>query len=349
MKGNLAISPLPATKTDNRRSDRFRRFADLKIRTKIALGFAVMLVVLGVTALTCYLSFGEVARSFTEVVLLTADVDSIGAVERDFVDLRRANRVFQVEGTEAAAKAALEIAPRVMATIDGALATIAAPERHKRLEQIKAYTLAFNEEFGRMLAARRDQNTLIRDTIDVSGHQMRIDFEAMNTAAAKAPARNAAALLTDGLQNLMQVCLNVNYLLLHSDDAAAKEVEKYLALLQTSLAKLDEVTRDTAMRPPYDEVKELLAKYVLAYKHVLLGATEISNVAKEMKGTADATLKETTYLRVSSRDEQRAVGEAMRGLLQRAGAIVVSIESAAPSSESFSRISSAAASAGRSA
>ena len=89
-----------STTASSRTSDAFAFFTNRKINTKIAIGFAVVLVLMAILATMSYRGFGAVSEGFESFNQRVKVVGIARDVDRGFVAFRRFVREYALSGDE---------------------------------------------------------------------------------------------------------------------------------------------------------------------------------------------------------------------------------------------------------
>jgi methyl-accepting chemotaxis protein/CHASE3 domain sensor protein len=265
------------------------RWKNLKVKTKILLGFGLVLVLFAGVSAVSYRSLGGVDQGFGA---FTRAVDVVGAARganQAFTTMRRHTREFANLGEENDAKSAMEFAKEAQANIARGSELTHNAERRKRLDEMRVELDGYTKNFERVVALKHEQIKLIKETLDPSGAKARQDFENLATAAARAGNSNAAILGQAALQETMEVRLGVNKLIGRHDQSAAETIEKHFAELTKVGEALDASTKGAAYRADFEEARKLMQDYYAAYKRVAELGHELDGLVNDkMKHEADA-------------------------------------------------------------
>jgi len=260
------------------------RWKNLKVKTKILIGFSLVLVLFAAVSALSYRALGGVEDGF---VAFARAVDVVGAARganQAFTTMRRHTREFANLGEDGDAKNAAVFAKEAQDNIGRGMQLTRNPERHKRLEQMRDELNDYSKDFERVIELKHEQIKLIKGTLDPHGGKARQDFERVATAAAEAGNSNAAALGQAALLETMEVRLAVNKLIGRHDQSAVEAIEKHVAALTKVVEALDGATRGAAYRAEFEEARRLMQEYYASYKHV-------SDLEHELEGLINVKMK----------------------------------------------------------
>ena len=145
-----------------------RLIASMSIKTKVTLGFGLVLAILLAVAATSYLQFLGAADSFRTYAQRVSVVSVSRDIDRDFIEMRRNVREFALTGVAEDATAALASADLVRAAIAKGLATSHVAERRRRLEEISTQYEDYRKGVERVFVLKRDLDKLTSETLDPS-------------------------------------------------------------------------------------------------------------------------------------------------------------------------------------
>jgi methyl-accepting chemotaxis protein len=245
------------------------RWANLKVKTKILIGFAIVLVLFAVVSATSYRSLVRIGEQFGSYNQIVEVVTTAQGADRAFAELRRRAREFAVTGDEAEIKAVANAEKDVRSAVARGLEITRHTERRKRLQDMQVQLDGYVKNFARVAELKREQWKLVHEVLDTSGLTMRENLEGLAAKAAQSGDSNAAVLGQTALQALMQVRLYANKVIGRHEPGAAEQVEKFYGDLDRLMVALDGVTKGASFRRDFDEVQALSKRYYAAYGRVV--------------------------------------------------------------------------------
>jgi methyl-accepting chemotaxis protein len=286
------------------------RWKNLRVKTKILLGFGLVLALFaGVSALG-YRSMTTVSHQFDGFVHTTELVGAVRGASQGFTELRRHAREFANLSIEDEAKLARDTAKGVQANIAQGLKLNRDAEGRKRLDDMNSQLDAYMKHFEQVVALRHEHAKLIKETLDPAGSKIREDFEHLATAAARSGDSNVAILANTALLSVMRVRLYVNEVLDRHEQSAMAEVAKHFADLGQVLAALDGATKGAAFRTDFEDAQKLAKDYQAAYKRAEALARELEVLTNEkMKHEAEEIATDVKSIVEAGTAEEHRVKE----------------------------------------
>lgn len=289
-------------------------FNNLKVSTKIASGFAVILSIMVAVGAYGYFSVAHVGQDFEGYAQRVGVVDAVSEIDREFLSYRRVVReVTSEKDAQRAAKLAEEEELRVKAAIERGIKEIHNPERHAKVEEIKERFEEYAKLARKAEAARQEKDEIGQKVLDANGQKLKSDLEDMLKVAAREGNSNAVILGNEALKDVMQIQISANLLLGRQDDAAKSSAEQAFEDVKTVIATLDTLIVSPEARKDLEEVKGLLADYEKSYHHAIELDHNLDEImSKELPTLAEIVAKDTKAIRETAHaEEQKLEGEAM--------------------------------------
>ena len=148
-------------------------------------------------AIVSYTSFSSVAQDFAAYTQRVRVVAIARDTDREFVNMRRLVRDYAAEGQDSVVEAAQKQRLLLQEIFTRGLKEIKNPERHKKFEEMSRAFDEYYANFEKVVKTRREQDKLMKDTLDPTGTQMRVEVEAVQTALTNAGDVNGALLAAE--------------------------------------------------------------------------------------------------------------------------------------------------------
>jgi methyl-accepting chemotaxis protein len=255
-------------------------FSNMKLKTKVLLGFSSVLALVGILGGTGYYSLTKVGGE-TQVYGHSQDIEVTAvAIERDVAVLRRQAREFLNTGSEDAlakfpdAKAALEA---TLQQADGRIQD--ADDRRKLQELVNGYK-EYLDGFQKAIDLKHEQKKLIEETLDKVGPATAADLEKLATDAAHAGNGDASVLANAALLNVMKARLYVNIVIGRHDAAAQAKADKAFEDLATVMAQLAKSAAGSSLAGAVDEINASVDTYhkaVVRSGEITVSAEDLTN------------------------------------------------------------------------
>jgi methyl-accepting chemotaxis protein len=284
-----------------------RLFADRKIGTKIAIGFALILAItLAITAMA-YLTFERVATSFGTYSQRVAVVGIARDIDREFVVLRRFVREYALSGADENAVSAEKSKAALTDLIGKALAEIRNPERLAKTRELSGNVTLYAKQFDRLVAVRRELDKQVKDVMDPAGLKLRNDFEEMQRRIAGTEDSDLLAQAGEGLKLVMMVRLNVNKVLGRHDEATAAAAAKAFVDLKLVVDGIAASKADAGLKS-LPEIKTLIGKYQDGYAKALQNAHELATLTNvDMLKLGNAVAQDALTIKDSGIAEEHKI------------------------------------------
>jgi methyl-accepting chemotaxis protein len=249
-----------------RRSGLGSFFANMKIRTRVILGFLCVLVILAVISLISIFGFGKVATEFadyTDVVNIAADAQTI---ERNLTDLRRHVEMFVETGDAADVDATHELEKQLEDDIATGASEAIDDNQKQDIQKIGDSLKGLVTDFDKVVDIETQRTRIATEVLDVAGPKLAEDFVDVGRQASQEGDGAASSLASDALYEMMQARLYANLMLDRHESTNAQKAEEAFQAVQKTLEQLDKLSLTPALRSELDNVKTLVASYEQAFQ-----------------------------------------------------------------------------------
>ncbi|MGE5146019.1 MAG: methyl-accepting chemotaxis protein [Candidatus Eiseniibacteriota bacterium] len=280
------------------------RWKNLKVKTKILIGFGVVLALFAGVSAVSVNALSDVADGFRN---FNRSVDVVGAARganTGYLEIRRRVREYITFGSEKDAEAVKTTAPKVQKSIEDGLKLVQNPERRKRLQDMQSEFAGYMKHFETILTLKRERMKLIAEKLDPEGSKIRQDLEGLATDAARAGNSNASIMGRAALLSVMQVRLYANRLIDRNDMAAAATVDKHFGDLMKALESLDAASKGTDFRTQFEEARTLAEDYYASYKRVAEISQGMDKAVEGMRETGGKVAEDVEYVARTGEETQ---------------------------------------------
>lgn len=317
----MSKAPSP---TANASSGPFGFFANRRISTKIAVGFACILATTGLISAIAYMEFGKIDRDFSDYSRKVTNGAVISDIDRQFLALRRyAGEISDnLEENFAAADKTRKI---VRDRLDQALKSVKDPERLAKVKSIAGQFDIYSKDFDKVVPMQREQAKLVKEVLDPVGQKLRIDLEGLQkNAAAQTGNSNAVVLGGEAIKLIMQVRLNADKALARHDDAFVKAAETAFTEFKRVLASFETAIVNPDVRKQYDGIRSNADKFHDAFVKSMQDSKEISALMNgEMRKVARAIAAEAAAIKESVVAEEHKIEQEVTSLIAWANTMIV--------------------------
>ncbi|MGH6883471.1 MAG: MCP four helix bundle domain-containing protein, partial [Hypericibacter sp.] len=274
--------------------------ANMKIRTRVILGFLCVLAILAAIALVGFFGFSKVATEFanyTDVVNIASDAQTI---ERNLTDLRRHVEMFVETGDAADVDATHEIEKQLEDDIATGSSEAIDDAQKQDIQGIGTSLKDLVTDFDKVVDIETQRTHIATDVLDVTGPKLAEDFVDVGRQASQDGNGAASILASNALLEMMKARLYANLMLDRHESSNAQQAEEAFQGVKKSLEDLDKLTLTPALRSEVDQIKTLVASYEEAFQQSKtfddnlesLTTVTIAGEVKTITGDADAIKKD---------------------------------------------------------
>jgi HAMP domain-containing protein/CHASE3 domain sensor protein len=298
--------------------------ANCRIGSKIAIGFAAVLLILAVSSTLAWLAFGQVTSTvdgYAELVATSAiyrDIDLTVAQYRGHV------REYVASDNEDTADLAVKEGTALHEHIATGLVRVTNPERHGLLENMAKQAESYTANFARVRDMNREQAKLETEVLDVVGPQTTDGFSAVLAGTSKAGNTDLVPLIVEGRRLSLLARLDVNKRLGRHDEAAAKSAEQQFDELKRAVAQLDTATRGSELNAAVAAEAKLIDSYQSASRHAMsLDTDQTTLVNGVMRQAGDALAADAVKAKDSNFAAQGETEQGMQSVISRGNTLVM--------------------------
>jgi methyl-accepting chemotaxis protein len=298
--------------------------ANCRIGSKIAIGFAVVLLILAVSSTLAWLAFGQV----TSAVGGYAELVATSAIYRD-IDLTVAQyrghaREYVVSDNEDTAAAALKEGAELHELIAKGLARVTNPERHGLLEDMAKQAESYATNFAHVHDLNREQAKLETEVLDVVGQQMTDGFSAVLAGTTKAGNTDILPLVVEGRRLSLMARLDVNKRLGRHDESAVKSAEQQFDELKRNVTQLDTATKGSDLNATVASQTKLIDSYQSAFRRaVSLDTEQTKTVNGAMRQAGDAMQADAIKAKDGNFAAQAETEQGMQAVISHGNTLVM--------------------------
>ena len=149
------------------------QLSSLTIGRRIALGFCLVLILLGAVAATAWIALGSSGRRLSLYAGSTAETNNAAGVESAMLGVKLSVNEFLATGSEASAGAYKEAKQRLDHQITGALGTVKDAARTAQLKEAVTLLAQYDAAFQRVVANTAQMDKVVQDQLTPNGTAIR--------------------------------------------------------------------------------------------------------------------------------------------------------------------------------
>jgi len=286
-----------------------KRFNDMNVGTKIAAGFAAILIILIAVSATGYFKIAAVGDDLEGYALRVSVVNAVSDIDREFLSYRRAVReVISDKDLAKAAKLAQDEEQRVKSAIEVGIKGIRNPERHAKVEQIKSRFGEYAALAQKAETLREQKEEIGQKVLDADGAKLKADLEDFLKRATRDGNTSLVALGNEALKDILQIQISSNLLLGRQEDTAKADADRAFGDVEAVFASLEPMVSTPEERKEFDGVRMLVSEYRKNYEK----AAEIDQqldeiVGKKLPEVAEIVANDTRSIRRTASAEEETL------------------------------------------
>jgi methyl-accepting chemotaxis protein len=292
--GVLGLAAARGAASDSTRMSGARRgrggFQNLKIATKILLGFAAVLVILAVVAVVGVLGLSRTAADLSHYVLAVELYGDAAEIERDLLELRRHIDAYASKGDKSEIDAAHALEERIAAGIEHGLKTSETDSERAMLADMAGKLKVVIDDFEKAVELEMAREKLAAETLAVAGPELTERLDGVLRKAVLAGDNAAALAAAEALREAMLARLNINLMLERHESAAGDKAEASLQKVSAAIATLEARAGADGFASELQAAKALVPAYRSAFATGRGLDTEIATLIEEDVAEASSAI-----------------------------------------------------------
>jgi methyl-accepting chemotaxis protein len=279
-----------------------------RFRTKVSLGFAVVLGISAVSMGLAYLGFERIAAGVVAYRTSVTESGLAGNIDRELTSYQALTRYYVLTGKEEDAKAALAAEAGLKDAIDQLMKVTTAPARVDKVTRLAGEFRAFTKIFGNILSVKDASALLTQNQLTRGGTMLRYKFEDLiNTAGeAELPAIELGA--KQVAAQYAAVMALVNTFAINFDSTVGNSAMARFKFVDVSLHAIS--ADDDRIAPKLKEISDLLEEYRQSFAKLIENSKTINSLVAEMAESATAITQGSKVMKADLvSDQQRLDSE----------------------------------------
>lgn len=284
-------------------------FINLSIRSKIVLGFSLIVGVLLVVSITAYISF---LRSGTAIGTFAQRVQEAGLaqqLDRDIIGLRRYSREFILLGSHSDSAKVREIAKQLQTSIQEGLEISKDSERHQHLQDASTAFESYMNNFKEIAKLKGEQNGLV-DVLGTAGEILTADSLSLQNEADNNISNGLAMLTSKLTSSNLQAQMNINKMIDERDVSFAEKASSHFRVIQDCLQKL-QFSAPKEWQARLNELARNLADYKSTSARITEINTQMEVKYQELQNLGGRIAEDMSKISESAALEQKAIEQSV--------------------------------------
>jgi methyl-accepting chemotaxis protein len=280
---------------------------NLKVKTKILLGFAVVLALMAVMSAVSYFGFNKIDGQFGHYAAAVRVVQDSSDIELDLVRLRRDIDNFVGTRDKAAAEDALKMEVRLHERIEAGLKHATNDEERKDFEHMAEILKLVVANFKKV-EALEEERVKIAQSLDAAGPKLAADFELIGRKTTESGDTDSAMLAYSGLYAVTKARLYANLMLERRESSSEEAARSAFGIAMQAAERLSKVATDPEIKSDIDEIRTLVAGYDEAFKKsVSIDKTLFKLINEDIREEAESIMKDAEHAKKVATAEEEEI------------------------------------------
>lgn len=292
-------------------------FSNLRFRTKIMLGFVIVLGISAINMGVAYFGFERIAQGVRSYQGVVAETDSARDIDRELAAYQLLVRYYVMSGLPADEAAARAAQNDLGSAIERA-ARVATSQNQKRILNLSVSYNDFATQFGQAIDLKTENASIASNQLLRLGNTLRYKFEDLADSAILAGLTSVHSTAKELAPQSAAITSNINNFIARPERSVAASASARIQMLKNSLNSL--TADDERMKPKIAEINDQLAAYQTAFVTFVANTAKVdelsekmtlaaADVTKEAKSIKDDLLAQQQRLAKDSAEEAHSTGQ----------------------------------------
>ena len=253
-------------------------FNNLSLRVKLIGGFFTVLALLGAVAIISFMALNDSSTGFEEYRQMARDSNLTGELEINMLMVRMNVKNFVIKGSEASKKQYEVYYEKMDELLKEAQKEIHTPERVRKIDEIAALHLKYNNAFHRVVELEEKNNKILTTVFTVKGPEVENALTSILDAAQAD--NNAMAASHSGIarRSFLKIRLYSQKYLTTNENSAADQVRNELAVVRDQWTILRQNLEKIQGKNWLAQAESATEEYGKAFEEMVQTITERNNL-----------------------------------------------------------------------
>jgi methyl-accepting chemotaxis protein len=271
------------------------QFSSLTIGRRIALGFCLVLILLGAVATTAWIALGSSGRRLSLYAGSTEETNNAASVESAMLGLKLSVNEFLATGSADSAKSYREAKAKLDVEIAAARKTVVEPDRAAQLSDAAKFLGQYDAAFQRVIDNTAQLDSVVSDRLTPNGEGIAKGLDKILSDARQNGDMNGAFQVSSALKSYFECSSLANSFMLTSKPEFAEAAKKQIQAVSTAIERLQKdqaelVKLDETLK---DEAKDkLLVHLRTAAQEYAAGLAEIISLKEHRSASINGELNQ---------------------------------------------------------
>jgi len=269
-------------------------FSNLRFRTKIMLGFVIVLGISAINMGVAYFGFERIAVGVQSYQSIVAESDSAREIDRELVAYQLLARTYVTTGLPADEEAARAAESRLGQAIERA-ARVATSENRKSVLNLSASYGEFSSLFADVIKLKTENAAIASNQLLRMGNVIRYKFDDLADTAILAGLTSVQQNAKELATHSAAITSNISNYILRPDNAVANSVSARMQLLKNSLGSL--YAEDAKITSKINEITNELEAYKTNFTKFVENTGKIAALSTKMNDAAGSVTQEAKTIK----------------------------------------------------
>jgi methyl-accepting chemotaxis protein len=261
----------------------------LRFRSKIMLGFAVVLAISAASMGFAYLGFERVSVVVDAYRRSVQEADLARDIDRELISYRSLARYFVATGKEEDGKAALAAEASLKDAIIASMKGTTNPGRLEQIAKLEREFRAFTKIFADILKVKEESARITQNQLSRTGNSLRYKLDDLPSNAEETELQVITLGSKKVIEQFQAVTAAANTFVVNSDKTIAANALARLKFVENSLKAIS--SPNPKIQEGIKEVSGMLEEYRQSLAKLIDNAKEIEELTQEMTESAAAINK----------------------------------------------------------
>ncbi|MBU0736826.1 MAG: HAMP domain-containing protein [Alphaproteobacteria bacterium] len=292
---------------------------NMKIGSKIYLGFGSVLVVLGVIAGAGVYSNLSNEASFAEYRESARQTNEAGRIQANMLEARLAFRKFRADPSDELKQDVTTRLATTKASVDTMLSYKLSDTAKTAVSGYHGIIDTYAQGFDKVVTLQTQREELVDGTLDTLGPKMAAELEAISESVATSGNLEAVATLERLKYDISSLRLGTNKFLLNNSDDAFENAKTFAEKAREEVAEIKASSTDPAATATLDRLATELATYEAAIRSVYEVIKSRNQLISETMNVAgDQLSKSVEQLKLDLKKQQDTLGPNIQSTMETA-------------------------------
>jgi len=284
-------------------------FRDMKVGTKIKMGFGITIALLMLISIIGYYSLSNSSDGINRYRAIARNTNNVGRVQANLLTMRMNVKDFLITSSETDIKEFKEYFEITTTLAGETLEMINNPERKSKVREVQSIVKQYGEDFDKVVKFQELRNDQLENHANIYGPEMEKELTAILKSARRDSDMSAAYYASLATRNLILARLYVLKFLDNNQQTAVDRVAKEFSEMQINLDTLDRELQNRERRRMLASVIETKKNYQQAFAKIVKSIKSRNKVIETSLNVIGKTAaKEIEEIKLQYKTEQDKLG-----------------------------------------